>query len=192
MKELLRQHIVSTGLLDDERLDECFALEAETGQTLDRILVHKGYLTEKDALVAIGKVYGIPFREALEGVTVPADFVNRVPVHFARNFNLVAVGQDNGALKVATCSPFDTYPMDDLASLLDAEVEPILAPRAEITSLINRAYKRKQDTVSMQFQDFEIETMKAMKALGASKARGPGRNTCHKCQDRLAGRCKLT
>jgi general secretion pathway protein E len=68
-------------------------------------------------------------------------------VHFARNFNLVAVGQDNGALKVATCSPFDTYPMDDLASLLDAEVEPILAPRAEITSLINRAYKRKQDTV---------------------------------------------
>ena len=105
MRELLKTAIVDTGLLDEERLEECLLLEEETGQTLDRILVHKGYLTEKDVLVAFGKVLGIPFRETLEGVSVPDDFINRVPVHFARNFNLVALGQRNGSLTVATCAP---------------------------------------------------------------------------------------
>ena len=147
MREDLKAIILETGLLDDQRLEECLRLEEETGQTLDKILVHKGYLTEKDALAAFGRALGIPVREALEGVSVPADFVNQIPVHFARNFNLIAIDQQNGSLQVATCSPFDTYPMDDLASMLGIEVEPILAPRAEITSLINRAYKRKQDTV---------------------------------------------
>jgi len=147
VKHLLYETIVGSGLLDEERLNECLLLEEETGQTLDKILVHKGYLTEKDALVAFGQVLGIPFRETLEGVSVPDDFINRVPVHFARNFNLIALGRQNGSLTVATCAPFETYPMDDLASMLALDIEPVLVPRAEITSLINKAYKRKQDTV---------------------------------------------
>ena len=155
MKEALREIILERDLLDEERLEECLELEAESGQTLDKILVHKGYVTERDVLSLFGEALGIPFREGLEGITVPVDFVNRVPVHFARNFNLVAVGQDNGCLAVATCSPFETYPMDDLASMLAIEVEPVLAPRAEITNLINRAYKRKQDTVDEALTDMD-------------------------------------
>jgi len=155
VKELLRKTIVETGLLDEERLEECLLLEEETGQTLDRILVHKGYLTEKDALVAFGLALEIPFRETLQGVSVPDDFINRVPVHFARNFNLVALGRRDGTLTVATCAPFETYPMDDLASMLSVDIEPILAPRAEITSLINKAYKRKQDTVDEALTDLD-------------------------------------
>ncbi len=147
MKDAVRDLILSRGLLDAERLGECETLEGEGGQTLDKILVQKGYLTEKDALTVFGEVLGIPFRESLDGASVPTDFVNRVPVHFARNFNLVALDAHDDTLIVATCSPFETYPMDDLASMLGVEVEPVFAPRAEITNLINRAYKRKQDAV---------------------------------------------
>ena len=52
-----------------------------------------------------------------------------------------------GALRVATCSPFETNALDDLATMLSVEVEPVLAPRTEITDLINKAYKRKADVV---------------------------------------------
>jgi len=155
VRELLKTAIVDSGLLDEERLEECMLLEAETGQTLDKILVHKGYLTEKDTLVAIGRVLGIPFREKLKGVSVPDEFINRVPVHFARNFNLIALGQQDGSLTVATCAPFETYPMDDLASMLSVDIEPVFVPRAEITSLINKAYKRKQDTVDEALTDLD-------------------------------------
>jgi general secretion pathway protein E len=164
VREVFQEIILEKELLDQERLEECLSLEAETGQTLDKILVHKGYMTERDTLAAFSAALGIPFREGLEGTTVPADFVNRVPVHFARNFNLVAVGQDNGTLAVATCSPFETYPMDDLASMLGLDVEPVLAPRAEITNLINRAYKRKQDTVDEALTDMDEDEIGGLTA----------------------------
>jgi general secretion pathway protein E len=48
---------------------------------------------------------------------------------------------------VATCQPFDLHPMDDLATFMGCEVDVVLAPKAEITSLINRASKMKADVV---------------------------------------------
>jgi general secretion pathway protein E len=134
-------------LLDEERLQECLALEAESGQTLDRVLLQKGYLTEADILRVFSEAMGIPVMGALGDVQVPADFVNRVPVNFARNYGLVAVGRENGTMRVATASPLDTYPLDELASMVGCEVDTVLAPRTEITNLINKAYKRKADMV---------------------------------------------
>jgi general secretion pathway protein E len=147
VRESIQRILLDQDLLDEGRLEECVEIEEESGETLDRILIQKGYLTEKDVLRVFGEVLGIPVKETLGEEQVPADFVNIVPVHFARNYNLVALDRDNGTMTVATCSPFDTYPMDDLASMLGCEVDPVLAPRTEITDLINKAYKRKADVV---------------------------------------------
>jgi hypothetical protein len=56
--------------------------------------------------------------------------VNRIPVQFSRNYNLVALEESGeGIMKVATCSPLHPFAMDDLSSLLGTEIEPVLAPR---------------------------------------------------------------
>ena len=155
MRQQIQQLLLDEGLLDEGRLEECFEIEGESGETLDRILIQKGYLTEKDALRVFGQVLGIPVKDGLGGEHVPEEFVNIVPVHFARNYSLVALDRVNGSMHVATCSPFDTYPMDDLASMLGCEVEPVLAPRTEITDLINKAYKRKADVVDEALSGLE-------------------------------------
>jgi general secretion pathway protein E len=134
-------------LLDEPRLEECLVLERETGQTLDRVLLQKGYLTEGDILRVFSRALGVPLVESLGEEQVPAEFVNRVPVNFARNYGLVAIGRENGTVRVATASPLDTYPLDELAGMLGCGVDPVLSPRTEITNLINKAYKRKADMV---------------------------------------------
>jgi general secretion pathway protein E len=143
MRELIRDFIRSNKLLDDERLEEVFRLEAETGQTFERIMLHKGYMSENDLLRTMAHALELPYFPSLSDRLVPDDFVSNVPVGFARNYALVAVGRENGVMRVATAFPLDTHPMDDLASMVQCEVEPVLAPRAEFTSLINRAYKDK-------------------------------------------------
>ena len=134
--------------LPRERLEECRRIGANTDETLDKVLLQKGYLDENTILQVYAKALGFEFRKSLEGTRVPGTFVNNVPVHFARNYNLVALelGSDD-VLKVATCSPLDPHPMDDLAALVGHEVDPVLAPRLEITSLIARAYRHKADGV---------------------------------------------
>ena len=161
MRETVARILREEGLLDEERLAEVLRTEEETGQSLDRVLLQKGYVTEADILRVFARALRIPMMEDLSGVNVPAEFVNRVPVNFARNYGLVAISRENGSVRVATSSPLDTFPLDDLASMMACEVDPVLAPRTEITNLINKAYKRKADMV-----DEALDTLEEGDLLG--------------------------
>jgi general secretion pathway protein E len=144
---VVADYIRSQNLLDSERLDEVFRLEHETGQSFEKIILHKGYMSENDVLRTLAHALDLAYLPSLHDQSVPDDFVSCVPVAFARNYALVGLGRQNGTVRIATAFPLDTHPMDDLAHMLQAEVEPVLAPRAEITALINRAYKQKTGIV---------------------------------------------
>ncbi|MHC4375913.1 MAG: GspE/PulE family protein [Planctomycetota bacterium] len=147
--------LVEAGL-SRERLEECRRAATSAGNSLDRVIIQKDYLTEVQVLEAYGKLLGYEFRASLEGIRPPAAFVNNVPVQFSRTYSLVALeATEDGALKVATCFPLDTNPMDDLASMLGTEVEPVLAPQQEINTLIARAYRHKADGMDEALADVE-------------------------------------
>jgi general secretion pathway protein E len=149
-------------LLDEEQLAQALEIQEETGWPLDKVLLSRGLLTEHDLLKVMSQSLGMPYLETLGDAVVPPVFVEAVPVQFARNYYLVGLDQQNGAMRVATSSPFDAYPMDDLATMLGLELEPVLAPRTEITSLINKAYRNKQDIVEEsigEFHDADLESL---------------------------------
>ena len=134
--------------LKREHLDECRKIAGTSGETLDRVILQKGYLPEEDLLQSYGQALGFEFVPDLEGTKVPMSFVDSVPVHFARNYNLVALDAGtSGVMRVATCNPLDPHPMDDLSAMLGVELDAVLAPRIEITTLIARAYRHKADGV---------------------------------------------
>lgn len=149
----LSEQLVDAGL-SRERLDECRRLANTTGDSLDRAILSREYMPEEKLLEVYAGHLGYEFAEVLEGTVVPTEFVDVVPVHFSRNYNLVALGNtDDGALRVATCSPLDPQPMDDLSAMLGIEVEPVLATHNEITTLIARAYRHKADGVDEALAD---------------------------------------
>ena len=145
--------LVSAGM-SRERLEECRRISGTTGEPLDKVILSKEYLEEAKLLQAYASHLGYDFVPRLDGFQVPAQFVNKIPVQFTRNYNLIALNHsESGCLRVATCSPIDAQPMDDLAALLGAEIEPVLAPRSEITTLIARAYRHKADGVDEALAD---------------------------------------
>jgi len=144
--------LVDAGL-SRERLEECRKLAAESGDSLDRVILQREYLPESTLLRAYAVHLGFEFRESLEEANPSGTFVNRIPVQFARNYNLVAIDEQDGVLKVATCNPLDPHPMDDLSALYGSDVEPVLAPRQEINRLIARAYRHKADGVDEALAD---------------------------------------
>jgi len=145
--------LVQAGL-SRERLEECRRISATTGESLDRVILGKEYLEEPKLLEAYAQHLGYEYLPRLDGFQVPSHFVNRIPVQFTRNYNLIALAEtETGCLRVATCAPLDAQPMDDLASMLGAEIEPVLSPRTEITTLIARAYRHKADGVDEALAD---------------------------------------
>ncbi len=159
MRLNLFSSLIAEGLIDEKQLSECQDVERDTGQPLDRVLRTKGYISEENLLQFLGKVLRLPYRTELEAVEVPKEFTQRVPAQFARNYNLVGLSRQNGSFEVATCDPLDIHPMDDLAALLGATVTPVLAPRAEITSLINKAYQRSSTDVDELLDGIEEDDM---------------------------------
>jgi len=148
----LAELLVDAGL-PREQLEECRRAAGTTGESLDRVIVQRAALGEEALLQVYARHLGFEYRESLEEVSVPADFVNVVPVHFSRSYNLIALEESNGLLKVATCAPLDAHPMDDLLGLCGKDIEPVLAPKQEITQLIARAYRHKADGVDEALAD---------------------------------------
>ncbi len=126
-----------------------------SGSTFDRILLNRG-VAEEDMLQAFATDFDLPFLPKLEGIQVPSIFADAIPLSFARAHTMIAIGkEDDGTLTVATAHPFDLHPQDDLESLLPCPVQFVLAPRAEITELVNRAFRHKADGVDEALEDLE-------------------------------------
>jgi general secretion pathway protein E len=159
MKLSLVENLISEGLIDEAELAECEEIERETGQPLDRILQSKGYVTEANLIQLLSRTLRIPIREDLDAIEVPKEFVQRVPAQFARNYNLVGIGRVNGDFEIATSNPLDIHPMDEVASMLGANVLPVLATRAKITALVNKAYQRSTTDVDELLDGIEEDDM---------------------------------
>ena len=154
-QDRLRQSLLQKAGLDDAQIQEALNAEREGEGQLDQVLVQKGFLQEKACLELFGELLGLDYVDSLEGVNVPDLFIQDVPVQFARTHALVAIGEDEDedVIRVVTHRPLDVQPMDDLATMMDREVEAVLARRSEINNLINRAYRHKADGVDEALQD---------------------------------------
>jgi general secretion pathway protein E len=159
MRMNLFETLIDDGVIDRKQLDECQEIERDTGQPLDRVLRTRGFVSEEKLLETLARVLRLRYLPELEGIEVPREFTSSVPAQFARNYNLVGITRDNGTYEVATCDPLDIHPMDDLAALLSATVVPVLAPRSEITALINKAYQRSSTDVDELLEGIEDDEM---------------------------------
>ncbi len=154
-QERIRNGLIERAGLSEEQTRDAFRSEEETGQSLDQILVSRNLLPELDCLKFFGEYLGLEVLESLEGIAVLNEFIQEVPVQFARTHGLVAIEGDGRITKVVTHRPLDVQPMDDLATMMASEVEAVLAPKGEITNLINRAYRHKADGVDEALDDIE-------------------------------------
>ncbi len=159
MRISLFNDLIENGLLNEEQLTECQEEERSTGKALDKLLREKGYVSESALLEAISKRLHIPYLDDLTDHQVPADFIRDVPPQFARTYNLIAVSEAPGIIHVATCDPLDVQPMDDLAAMVGKVIEPVISPRAEITSLINRAFQKSSADVDELLEGLEDDDL---------------------------------
>jgi general secretion pathway protein E len=153
LQDRIRENLLRKAGLNQGQIEDALTAERDTGQSLDQVLVSRNLLPETKCLQFFGEFLGLAFRPSLDGISVPGQFINQVSVQFARTYGLIAIGMQNGVVQVATHRPLEVQPMDDLATMLRSEVEAVLAPRSEITNLINRAYRHKADGVDEALED---------------------------------------
>jgi len=159
MSNALARYLIEERGVRQDKVDTMLQRSRETGEKLDTALVESGLLAESEMLEYYATQLGLPFEGDLSKYKPLPKFSEKVPVAFARNYNLVALGELNGTVRVATCRPLDLYPMDELAGLLRQPLEPVLAPRVEISELINRSYAQKTEVSDEVERELEADGM---------------------------------
>jgi general secretion pathway protein E len=159
MSQLLAKYLIEERGIREDKVEHLLQKVKETGERLDSALVESGLLVESEMLRFYSGQLGLPYEGDLSKYKPNPRFTEKVPVSFARNYNLVGLDEIAGILRVATCRPLDLYPMDELASLLRQPLEPVLAPRVEISELINRTYAQKSEVSDEVERELEAEGM---------------------------------
>lgn len=157
MKTQVLEILEKSDKIDDRVLEDCLRMERETGRPVHEIVQTRGFLTEEEFNQQYAEATGLQFKESLNGSQVAESFTETISQEFARNYTVCGLGLEDGLLKVAACKPLEVYPLDDIAEMMSCEVEMVLAPRGEITTLINRAYRNKTDVVDDVIEGLETD-----------------------------------
>ncbi len=128
------QILLEKGLLDDRQLG--LAHEAlGAGGRLDRVVVEMGFVSEENALAAIGEELGLETVD-LANVEVDLSLLKGFPVKLIHQHQVFPIASSDDALIVATSDPYDLHALDAVSVATGRSVVPVLAPPAELGKLI--------------------------------------------------------
>ena len=154
--------------LSHQQLREAQAVQNETGQTLDEVLVNLGFCTAESALQVLARQAGLRLVHLVESELDPA-VIALIPTALAFRHLVLPLRATATTLTVAIADPFNTEAADDLRLVTGRQVELVFAPPAEIRRLVEEHYTRRMiadtsedDVQVLDDDDAEIGDLESM------------------------------
>ena len=156
--------LLRSGLLDERKLQLSRDNQRNGASVLDSA-VELGFVTEENALQAVGDEVGLDFVD-LSKHEVDSSLLENFPQKIIYRNSLFPISRENGSITVATSDPFDLYPLDEVGSLTGLSVNPVLAGKREIAKLIKDHMGVGSETVEGLVMAAEEDADDAIELLG--------------------------
>ena len=131
--------LVSEGVTTAEELETALDEQQLSGGRIGDILLRNRAVTESHLVRVLARQFGIRFVDLED--QIPDDEAGRlIREQFARRFRAIGIGWEGEELVVAMANPSDVFALDDIRTLVGAEVIPVMAVGAHIDRLIDRLF----------------------------------------------------
>ncbi|MGH7805904.1 MAG: type II secretion system ATPase GspE [Candidatus Binatia bacterium] len=110
------------------------------GRELGDVLLEMGAISPERWAEVQAMHYGLSYVREIPPDSVPVELLRQLPINFAKRYNLLPIGEQNGRVLIAVADPSDPGPLDDLRLLFNKPVRPVVAPAPLVADAINRAY----------------------------------------------------
>ena len=131
--------LIRQGIISAEQLTDAQAVASRDDEPIVDSLVRLGYASGDEVMRAVAEQHSLEFIN-LEDTVIPPSTVELVPESVARENTVLPYKEEEGALHVIVCDPFNLETMDKLRFILNKRIEIALAPRENIHEAINRYY----------------------------------------------------
>ena len=134
--ERIADVLIEDGLLLPSQLEEVMGLQKQQGGRIVKILTGKGYVTEQDMVISIGRCLDIPPLN-LAKVHPPEEVAGLIPKEIARSYKLAPVCKLANKLFVAMVDPMNVLALDDLRARTKLEIIPMIATEKAIEDALS-------------------------------------------------------
>ncbi len=134
----LGEILVDEGVISAAQLDEALAVQERRGGRLGEVLLAEGMVRPRDLLRALALQFDLPFVD-LDEVTVDLSLAARVPEQLARRYRALPITREGDVVVVAMANPADVFAIDDIRTIVRADVKPVMADPEQIADVIARS-----------------------------------------------------
>jgi type IV pilus assembly protein PilB len=129
--------LLEDGLITENQLHAALAEQQATGQSLGRVLVDSGAISEVDLVRALARQIGLEFVD-LDEYSVDGAASSLIPDTVARRHQAMPIGWEDGRLVVAMANPSDVFAIDDIKALTGAELKPVVVTSGQLAKALEQ------------------------------------------------------
>ena len=151
--------LIRDGALTRDQLEQALETQNLEGGMLVDILTKNKLVAEDDLAKALALQLGLEYLSAPNPEEVDSDLLDNLPINYAKAHMVMPYHRENGAVRVVMADPRHVHALDDLRTLLGAEVQPVLSSGELVLDLINKVYSKRTSAVDLEEnEDFQGES----------------------------------
>lgn len=135
----LGELLLQANKISPEQLDLALEIQKKQGRKLGDVLVDEGFMKEDDMIEVLEFQLGIPHVN-LDNYEIDPLYATMIPENIVQRYNLIAIGERDGAILVAMEDPLNIFAIDDVKLAIKKEVIPTISARKKIQNAVQRHY----------------------------------------------------
>ncbi|MFA7172133.1 MAG: GspE/PulE family protein [Kiritimatiellia bacterium] len=147
---------ISNGVIDMQQSEEIREEQQRTGNSIRKILINNGYVSEEDLLGMMASYQGCDVID-LEIASLDPDVIGSVPGNVARMYNVLPVSATAGTVTLATSSLLDPHVMDELMFVLTRDVQFAFAKEQDLLERIRANYGEDSASIADMIDGIESD-----------------------------------
>jgi MSHA biogenesis protein MshE len=136
--------LVEQKVISSADLDIALAMQKKSGRRLGRVIVESGMAGENDIAQALARQLSLPFVD-LRKFNPDAAVLQMLPETQARRFRAIPLTRRDGNIFVGMADPTDLSAYDEVARLLNEEIQLAVVSEGDLLGAIDRLYRRTDD-----------------------------------------------
>jgi type IV pilus assembly protein PilB len=134
--ERIADALVEDGLLSLKQVEELLEQQKKEGTRLLKLILEKGYVSDQDMAVSMGRVLNVPPIN-LARIVIPSEVADLVPRELAQNHKVLPVARMDNRLFLAMADPLNVLAIDDVRRITRLEVSTMIAPEKAIADKLS-------------------------------------------------------
>ena len=182
----LGQILIEQGLITAAQLEQALEEHRKTPKSLGRVLIDLGMIKEADLVRALAEQVGLEFVDLADYHIDPSSTM-LLPEALARRYRAIPIGERDGKLLVAMSDPANVYALDDIRTITNRDVQPVVATAADVEQAIQKFAGMDGQVEALASQASEAARGRRRAAGGGARGSARSSSSCNAIMTQAVG-----